>query len=442
VSGKLALAFEDLGEVVLKNRAKPVRVYRLATGVYAPAGGAEPSGSARPSIAVLPFANMSGDPSQQYFCDGITEDILTELQRFRGLAVIARNSSFQYRNGTENIKGIGRALGARYVVEGSVRRAPDRIRITAQLIEAETAAHLWAERYDRNIADLFAIQDEISRSIATTLWSAIDVAEEERAKRKDARQMQAYDYILRARNIWFNWTQESNAEAQSLIRRAIELDPEYATGWAWLAWVHIDDWRRFRTDDRERTFDLALDAARRAIALDPHDYFSHWPMAYLLVYSRKYDEGLAEYEKTLALNPNDSRLLDEMSRTLCLLGRPTDAIVQSKLAMRLDPLHPEWFFGSLAFAHYVNREYEQAIAALANMVTTSSKLFLDIRAATCAQLGRLEEARAALANDSKSRPERWHYLNDIYPFKNPADFDHLLEGLRKAGLPANGSHRA
>lgn len=435
VGGKADAGFEDLGEIALKNKAKPVRVYRLLTGAAAPVTSPSAPAPVKPSIAILPFANMSGDLGQQYFCDGITEDILTELQRFRTLLVIARNSSFHYRDGASDVKAIGRALGARYLVEGSVRRSLDRVRITAQLIDTETAAHLWADRYDRNITDLFAIQDEISRSIATTLWSAIDIAEEQRAKQKNVRQMQAYDYVLKARNVWFKWTQESNVEAGSLITKALELDSQYATAWAWLAWVHIEDWRRFRSSDLERIFALALDAARKAIALDPHDYFSHWPMGYLLVHSRKYDEGIAEYEKALALNSNDSRLLDEMSVALCLVGRPSDAIAQLKLAIQLDPLHPDWFFGTLGLAHYVNRQYDKAIAAMTNVVTATDGIYLDIQAAAYAQLGMQAEARMTLAEHLRLRPDRRARLEASYPFKNPADFEHLLDGLRKAGLP-------
>jgi adenylate cyclase len=442
VLDKLDLVFEDMGELELKNIARPVHVFRLAAFAgdqpnRGPQASASPSPAPpdRPSIAVLPFANMSADPSQQYFCDGITEDILTELQRFRNLLVIARNSSFQFRDGATDIKAIARELGVRYIVEGSVRSTPERVRITAQLIDAETAAHLWANRYDRTMADLFAIQDEISRSIATTLWSAIDVAEDDRAKHKRPSQMQAYDYILRARNVWFKWTREANREAQRLIEKALELDPRYATAWSWLAWVHIGDWRASWCDDRAKTFALAMEAVRTAIALDPHDYFSHWPLAYLLVRSRRYEEGLAEYERTIALNPNDSRLLDEMSAALCLLGRPEDAIVQQTLAMRLDPLHPEWFHGTLGLAYYLMRDYDKAVAATAHLGGSPGGAYLSIRAAACAQLGHDSEAHMAAREHIRLQPDWLAALKVQYPFKDPADLEHLLDGLRKAGLP-------
>ena len=360
VSGKLDLEFDTLGEVALKNMATPIRAYRLAKGGAEYAENLAPPTQAKTSIAVLPFANMSGDPSQQYFCDGITEDIITELQRFRNLSVIARNSSFRFRDGASDIKRVGRELGVRYVVEGSVRKAGERVRLVAQLIDAETAAHLWAERYDRRMEDIFAIHDDISRSMVTTLWSAIDEAEIARARRKAPSQMAAYDYVLRARNVWFDWTAESNAEAHSLITKALEIDPRYSTAWSWLAWVHIEDWRSGRGDDPIQYLTLAEKAARKAIELDPHDYFSHWPMAFVLVRLRRYQEGMAEYEKTLALNPNDLRLLDDMGTALCLVGHPAKAIEQFELAIQLDPLHPEWFFGNLGLAHYMLRDYDTA----------------------------------------------------------------------------------
>jgi adenylate cyclase len=385
---------------------------------------------------VLPFANLSGDPNQQYFCDGTTEDIITELQRFRSLSVIARNSSFQYRDGAADIRQIGRELRARYIVEGSVRRTADRVRVTAQLIDAETAAHLWADRYDRDMTDLFAIQDEISRSIAATLWSALDDAEGNRAKRRAPSQMAAYDYVLKARSIWFSWTADSNAKARSLIDKALELDPQFATAWAWLAWVHIEDWRTFPTSDSQGSLALAVHAAKRAIELDPHDYFSHWPMAYVLLRSRQYEDALAEYEKTLAMNPNDSRFLDSMGLALCLLGQPDRAIAQLKLAMKLDPLHPEWFFGTLGLAHYMRREYAEAVGTMAKMRDTHGGSYLEIRAAAHAQLGHEAEAHACMEAHLKMRPQ--HTISQIvatFPFRNRTDLEHFLEGLRAAGMP-------
>lgn len=312
----------------------------------------------------------------------------------------------------------------------ATRETPDE-----RLIDARTGAHIWAERLDRDMDDLFAMQDEISRSIVMTLWSVVDEVEGERVKLKGATQMAAYDYVLRARKVWFNFTREANTEARSLITKALEIDPQYATAWAWLAWVHIGDWRDAWSGDLERSFALAMEAAKNAIALAPHDYFSHWPMAYLLVRSRRYDEGLAEYAKTLALNPNDSRFLDEMSLALCLVGRPAEAIAQLKIAIQLDPLHPEWFFGTLGFAHYLMLEYDRAIAAMTNMVNTPGGTYLDVRAAAYAQLGRHSEARTAMAEYLRLQPDRRISQGTGFRFKNPADLEHLLDGLRKAGLP-------
>ena len=434
VRNKVAARFESLGAQSLKNIAEPVLAYRIAGTPVVAAAGSRPVAD-KPVIAVLPFANMSRDPEQAYFSDGIAEDIITELQRFRNLRVLARNSSFRYRDEAVDIRRIGRELGARYVVEGSVRRAGDAVRVTAQLIDAETAAHLWAERYDRGISDLFAIQDEISRRIVATVWSAVDAAEKERVVHKGPRQMAAYDYVLKARKSWFNFTKESNLEAGALIAKALELDPRYATAWAWLAWVHINDWRYDWVEDAEQSSVSAMEAARQAIALDPHDYFTRWPTAHLLIRARRYDEGLAEYEKVLALNPHDSRFLDEMSWALCAVGRPREAIALLERAIALDPMNPDSFFGSLGFAYYQLRDYDKALAAMAKLAHAPGGMNLEIRAAAYAQLGREEDARAAMMEVLKQRQGRTIRTAARFPFKSQADLDHWLEGLRKAGLP-------
>ena len=434
VRNKVGARFESLGARSLKNIAEPVLAYCVVgTPTVSVAGPG--LASDKPVIAVLPFANMSDDPEQSYFSDGISEDIITELQRFKNLRVLARNSSFRYRDEAADIRRIGRELAARYVVEGSVRRAGGRVRITAQLIDAETSTHLWADRYDRSISDLFAIQDDISRRIVMTLWSAVDQAEKERVKLKGPSQMAAYDYVLKARKIWFDVTRESNQEAGALIMKALELDPQYAVAWAWQAWVHINDCRYYWSDDEEQSFSSAMEAARKALALDPHDYFTRWPTAYLLVRARRFDEGLAEYEKVLALNPHDSRLLDEMSWALCAAGRPRDAIALSERAIQLDPMHPDSFFGALGFAYYQARDYDKAAAALAKMSGTPGGMNLEIRAAAYAQLGRREEAHAAMTEYLRLRPGRTIRAASRRPFRDPADLDHWLEGLRKAGLP-------
>ena len=434
MEGKLAAPFEDLGEQELKNMNQPVRVFAVRAGTLDGSTTGPRRQHERASIAVLPFTNMSGDPEQQYFSDGVTEDIITELQRFRTLFVIARNSSFQYRNASD-VKRAGRELDARYIVEGSIRRAGQHLRVTAQLIETEGGTHLWAERYDRDLVDVFAIQDEITRSIVMGLRLIIGGAEEKRAKLKGPAQMAAYDYLLQARELFFRWSREANSEALALLLKALRHDRDYAHAWASLAWCHVQDFRRSWSDDPELSFASAMEAAKKALALDPRDYFNHWPMAFLLVYSRKHDEGIGEYQKALALNPNDSGLLDEFAEALCLAGRPEEAIAQSQLAMRLDPLHPDWFYGTLGFAYYQMRKYEDAIAAMARMINTPGGMWLFARAAAYAQLGRAKEAEETMTEYLSQRPGRTLRKESMYPFRNPVDLEHLLDGLRKAGMP-------
>ena len=437
MEGKLAALFEDRGEQELKNIGQPVRVFAVRAGAADGSTTGPGRQDEKASIAVLPFTNMSGDPEQQYFSDGVTEDIITELQRFRTLFVIARNSSFQYRNASD-VKRVGHDLGARYIVEGSVRRSGQRLRVTAQLIETEGGTHLWAERYDRDMVDVFAVQDEITRSIVMGLRLIVGGAEEKRARLKGPAQMAAYDYLLQAREFFFRFTREANSEARTLVLKGLQHDRDYAHAWSYLAWCHVQDFRRSWSDDPDQSFALAMEAAKKALALDPRDYFNHWPIAFLLVYSRKHDEGIGEYQKALALNPNDSQLLDDFAEALCLAGRPEDAIAQSQLAMRLDPLHPDWFYGTLGFAYYQMRKYEDAITAMAKMINTPGGMWLFARAAAYAQLGRAKEAEETMTEYLRQRPGRTVRKESMYPFRNPADLEHLLDGLRKAGMPESG----
>jgi Tfp pilus assembly protein PilF len=260
-------------------------------------------------------------------------------------------------------------------------------------------------------------------------------AEEKRVRLKGSAQMAAYDYLVQARELFFRFARETNTEARTLLVKALGHDPHYAQAWSYLAWSHIQDFRRSWSNDPDQSFALAKEAARKALALDPRDYFNHWPTAFLLIYSRRYDEGIAEYQKAIALNPNESRLLDDFAEGLCMAGRPEEAITQIQLAMRLDPLHPDWFYGTLGFAYYQMRKYDDAVAAMAKMINTPGGVWLFMRAAAYAQLGRIEEARETLAEYLRQRSGRPLQKEATYPLKNPADLEHLLDGLRKAGMP-------
>ena len=277
IAGKVEAAFEDVGEHELKNIAKPVRVYRWAEGTAGSPGESAPLALPdKPSIGVLPFTNMSGDPEQEYFSDGITEDIITELSRFRTLFVIARNSSFAFKGQAVDIGEVGRKLGVQYVVEGSVRKAGNRVRITAQLVEAESGNHVWAERYDRDLEDIFAVQDEVARTIVATVAGRVDDAGAERTQRRPTNDMAAYDYLLRANRHVHRYTKSDTAKARSYIEKAIELDPEIARAYALLANLDVWDW--FWREGGSESLDRAWAQLQKAIALDDNASETYQPV--------------------------------------------------------------------------------------------------------------------------------------------------------------------
>jgi len=314
IQGKLPLALEDLGEHQVKNIAKPVHVFQVRLDDAAAASGSANNRSApsapteKPSIAVLPFDNMSGDPEQEFFADGITEDIITELSRFPGLFVIARNSSFTYKGRAVKVQDVGRELGVRYVAEGSVRKAGNRVRVTIQLIEAATGNHVWAERYDRELTDIFDLQDEITQAIVATLPGRLDTAEAERLRRKPPSDMAAYDCLLTAKILHHRITKEDNSEALRLLDKAIELDPDFAQSYAWKACTLGQAMARGYTDDVDASWNAASTALQRAVALDENDVECHRILCEVNMSNRNWEAAELHHNKAFALNPNDPRL--------------------------------------------------------------------------------------------------------------------------------------
>jgi adenylate cyclase len=288
VRDKLDIVLEDIGEQQLKNIPRPVRVYKTRAMATSERRASAPAGSDKPSIAVLPFVNMSGDPEQQYFSDGITEDIITELSRFRSLNVIARNSSFAFRNERIDVGEIARRLRVQFVLEGSVRRAGNRVRITVQLINASTGAHLWAERYDRELEDIFAVQDEVVRTVVATVAGRLEATGAQIAKRKPPESLVAYDYVLRGLEQLNLEGEEHNSEALRLFQKAVELDPQYAVGHAYLALAIYVQWMNSRAPGE---LERALSFARRALELDENDSRCHRTLSAIYVQLREYDRG-------------------------------------------------------------------------------------------------------------------------------------------------------
>jgi TolB-like protein len=433
VGRKLALDYDDLGERPLKNIAAPVRVYRVAASrAPAPASEALPL-PAKPSIAVLPFANLSADTEQEFFADGLTEDLITELSKAPGLFVIARHSCFAFKNKSPDGRQVARDLGVRYVLEGSARRAAARIRINAQLIDArEGGGHLWAERFDRDLADVFAVQDEVVARIVEALLGKLAVSK--LPDRKPPKSLEAYDLCVRGRFLYQRTMAEEGKEARRLFEQAIALDPEYAEAHAYLAWAHWMGWVNwFEPEDPHRR--LALELARRAVALDPNDAWAHTVLGFVLPYEHEYEESAAHFETALRLDPNHADTYSLRSDMLVMEGRALEAVESTARALRLNPHPPAWYYWGKGQAEYAARQYENAVATLRHEATygTPSRSIL---AAALAQLGRLEEARIEARLFMADYPDfRIESFLDTQPFRHRPDREHFAEGYRKCALP-------
>jgi adenylate cyclase len=399
--------------------------------------------SDRPCVAVLPFVNLSGDPQQDYFSDGITEDIITELSRFSELMVIARNSSFQYKGKAVDIRQVGWKLGARYVLEGSVRRSGDRIRITAQLIDTATGAHRWAERYDRELLDVFAVQDEVARTIVAILAAHVKRAEIERTLLKPPAAWEAYEYYLRGVEAFFlhqsRRTKASLYDARRLLEQSLAIDPGYARAAEVLSWTHLHAYiEPFDSDYLgAAALDRALELAETAVHLDPRLPQAHAQLGHVLIYKRQHDAAMAEFERASALNPN---LFDyRFAKALTYGGEPARAIEVLEANIRLDPFQPLFgSFSQMGLANYLLKRYREAVRLLRECASRLPNLqwphlFL---AAAYAQSGQLEEARAEAAEVLRVNPgftiESWKRLA---VHKDPKDVEYRIDGLRKAGLP-------
>ena len=430
VRGKVPLAFDDLGEQKLKNMGEPVRVYRVRS-VGEETTTARPAWvlSDKPSIVVLPFTNLSGDPEQQYFSDGMTEDIITELSRYRSLQVIARNSSFLFRGPSIDIQEVRRRLGVRYVVEGSVRRVGSQLRITAQLIEAASETHLWAERYDRDMQDVFTIQDEVTRTIAVTLEGRIAASSVEQAKRKPTTDWRAYDCILQGRE---REDRFDHAGADLFYVRAAELDPGYARAHAHRA---VTQSIQYWLDQKPEHLREAQASAERALSIDEHDPWCHEAMAYVCMHRRQFDQAGLHYNRAVAINPNEFLIVVDRANWLVRTGRPTEALQALDAAMRLDPFPATWVWDIRFNALFHLKRYDDAIAAIRNL-TTFHHWHHAYLAAALAHSGHVDEAQSEVAVLLAAKPDASLALfAAAEPYLHQASLDHVLNALRKAGLP-------
>jgi adenylate cyclase len=439
--GKLDVAFEDAGEQQLHNITRPVRIYRVGTGVASRPSLPLPD---KPSIAVLAFTNMSCDPEQEFFADGISEDIITVLSKSRSLFVIARHSSFTYKGKKVAVNDIGRELGVRYVLEGSVRKVGSRVRVTAQLIEAATGGHLWAERYDRDLADIFSVQDEITTNVSEAIQPALERSERERAARKPPDSLDAWESYHRGMWHFANVEASENENARSFFRRAIEIDPRFAPAEAALALTYLNEITLFRPDLRVVNLPRALDHAGRAIKIDVTDATAHAALARALWMSGRHAESLAEADLAVSSDPNSAVAHGARGGAHLWAGRPRDAIAPLQTAMRLspfDPLIPFWLHFT-ARAYYCAGDYVASIAAarqLRNSVPNFRQIYNTLIAAL-GQTGQIDEARLVMAEALERFGEGFRRymslpLNELRELR-PEDREHMIDGFRKAGLVA------
>lgn len=437
------LQFDDLGEQSVKNIARPIRVFRirLAEGPASLPDATKALAtssivSKKPSIAVLPFANMSGDPEQEFFADGLTEDIITELSRFHDLLVISRNSTFVYKGKAVKVQDIGREFGVDYVIEGSVRKAGGRVRVTVQLIDAETDRHIWAERYDRELQDIFAIQDEMTCAIAATLPGRVEAAAHDRTKRKPTENMRAYECVLAAKLLHHRSTREDNAQAQILLNRALAMDPNYAHAHAWKACVLGQCWIYGWCADRDATFEQVASELEIALALDDNDADVHRILAALNLTRHDYEKATYHQERALALNPNYDLVVVQQGELLTWLGLPEEGIDWIRKAMRLNPHHPERFWNHLGRAYYCAEKYAEAAEAFSR-ITRPDYTHHAFLAAIFAQMCNAVAAGAHAAEVLKREPgfSVAAYLATLH-YKREIDRQRHEAGLIRAGLPA------
>ena len=442
VKGKVDLEFDDLGAQQVKNIAEPVHVFQVSGLGFAAPGdtSTSPTGAVdlrdKPSIAVLPFDNMGGDPDQEYFADGITEDIITELARFQNLLVIARNSAFTYKGKAVRVQDVGRDLGVNYVVEGSIRKAGNRVRLTVQLVEAATGNHVWAERYDRDLTDIFELQDELTRTIVATLPRRLESADAERIRRKPPSNMGVYDRVLRAKLCHHRGSREDNAEGLRLLDQAIELDPEYASAYAWKACTLGQAWHRGYREQTDELWMEMWNLTRKGASLDENDLECIRILCEFGIEEGRLDEAQIYNDKALRLTPNDPRIVAQRGELLTWLGQPEDGLEWVEKAMQLDPYDADAWTHLLGRALFGARRYEEAIGAFKRVpnLQFGHRVYL---AACYGQLDRSEEAESQAAHILELKPDftAKSFAKSLF-YKDQADRDHLFEGLRKASLPA------
>jgi adenylate cyclase len=437
VADRVEAAFEELGEKMLKNLSRPVRVWRVHLESPRQATGGETTAgrtAVKPSVAVLPFANMSGDPEQEFFVDGLTEDIITELARHHELFVISRNSTFVYKGRAVNLREVAEKLGAQYIVEGSVRKSGDRLRVTVQLIDTATDAHIWAERYDRKIDDIFALQDEVTAAIVATLPGRVEAAQRDLIARKPPSSLAAYECVLAAKVLHHRSRREDNIEAQRLISRAVALDPDYAHAHAWRGCILGQAWIWGWCEDKNATYAEMVSELERALSLDDNDGDVHRILAAVSVNENDLVKARYHQERALALNPSYDLVVVQQGEILTWLGLAEEGVEWIRRAMKLNPHHPERFWSHLGRAHFTARQYPEALEAYMHL----SKMEVVQHAFVAACHAWLGDQTAAGAHLSRIRAidpvfNLEKFLSTLH-YARDEDRAHMREGLVRAGI--------
>jgi adenylate cyclase len=439
VTNKVRACFDDLGTRILKNITKPVHVYR-ATGT--PRVAVTTGAVDKPAIAVLPFVNMSEDQDQDYFSDAITENIITGLSRFRDLFVIASNSTFAYKGRSVNVQDVSRELGVRYILEGSVQRIADSVRITARLIDGMTGRHLWVERYDRCGEDIFALQDEVTElivgTLATSYGGRLRKAWQNRGEGSLTRNMLALDYFHRGMESLNGFNKDDNEQARTLFQQSAHLDPSFAKPLSKISWTHMLDATFGWSENATESLAKGLEFAKAAIELDDDEAWGHHALAGYHMFNGRYDQAIGAFEKAVSLNPNDPDILTDFGWCLNYSGQAKDGLELARKAVRLNPHCPEWYIAQLGQIYFDARQYEEAIATLAGLRSLDTVPIRLTQAASHAALSHREEAARAIQRVFELDPQaslgRWTSAERA-PYKEPKDLEHFRSNLRKAGLP-------
>jgi adenylate cyclase len=448
VKNKITVAYEDLGEKMVKNMSEPVHVYRVRADVADPTVGlAEKQKEAEaivpprvPSIAVLPFENKRGDADQEQLADGISEGIISILARSPGIFVISRNSTFAYKGSSVRVQQLTKELGAHYVVEGSVQTSGNRVRISAQIVEAESGKHIWAERFDRTLEDVFALEDEISWAVSTALRAKVTEGEQARVWMAATSNPQAADHTLRAYVAFMKNTRNDNLQARELWQRATELDPTYAVPWMGMGWAHFRDASFGWSDDPVASFAKAAECAQKSIALDELLPDNYGLLGILSAFQRQFDEAVTLGEKATQLNPNHATVVGVLAWIYTFVGRAEEAVALAERSMQLSPFYQSWVLDVLGRAHVMLGHGEEAIATSRRAIAENSESYQSFvgLAIACGALGSEDDARAAgrevLVRNRAFTVQSWITAS---PYANDADLQRELDGLRRAGIPEN-----